>query len=311
VDLASSSGADLAAGDSRVDLAAPKTGDAGALGVPKGFRIVNLTASTVYVDQGAPVQCRAQDTSGWQACDFFGSSSPCPVDCQSVQPGDQCCVECEQPTPTLLALPTGSSRTVEWSGSLFATRANYCSDCECQEQLVAGQGTYQATVGAYDQYACAWGIPCAEELDGTILYATPQGSLLEHAVQFAIPSADDVVVITIPAELAVWQLPPEADVLLDAQVTVVGKVFPDIRQKPLSWPAPALSLYILQNGGDLPAYSSDPPPPFIQLYSASDLSAYLGQQVRVTAYLRSVMVQYFGGEPQPFYYLDVMSITAI
>jgi hypothetical protein len=303
---------DLSGVDSTADLAVSGTGDAGALGIPKGFRIVNATANTVYVDLGDPVKCRVQDASGWQACDFFGSSSSCPMDCQSVQPGDQCCVYCEQPTPTLLVLPPGGHGvTVDWGGSLFAVRTDYCSDCQCQEQFAVGQGTYEATVRAYDEYTCVWGIPCAEESDGTIPYAAPQGSNQEHAVQFAIPSADDEILITIPAELAAWQVVSGTDALLDAQVTVVGKVLPDIRQKLLSWPDPVLSLYILQDGGDVPGYSVDPPPPFIQLYSASDLSPYLQAQVRVTAYLRSVMVQYFGGEPQPFYYLEVISITAI
>jgi hypothetical protein len=312
VDLAAvDSSVDLAAGDRSADLAVPETGDAGLLGIPKGFRSVNATANTVYVDQGAPLQCRVQDASGWQACDFFGSSSFCPVDCRSVQPGDQCCVYCEQAIPTLLALPPGGHSTVEWEGSLFALRTDYCSDCQCQEQFAVGQGTYEASVRAYDQYACVWGIPCAEESDGTIPYAAPQGSNQAHAVQFSIPSADDEVVITISAELSVAQVVANASALLDARATVVGKVLPDIRQKLLSWPDPVLSLYILQDGGDVPGYSVDPPSPYIQLYSASDLSAYLEQQVRVTAYLRSVLVQYFGGEPQPFYYLDVISITAI
>jgi hypothetical protein len=292
--------ADLAAGDGAADSAAA---EAGLLGTPKGFRIVNATPGAVYVDIGDPVKCRAQDASGWQVCAFFAST--CLPDCQSIQPGGQCCVSCEQATPTLLTVTAGESRTVAWTGSLFAGRSDYCSDCECQEQSTVGHGRLEATVLAYDEYYCVWGQLCAEQPDGTIPYAAPQNSPQDHAVQFAIPSADDVVVITIPAELSVEQILASADALLGAQLTVVGKVFLDASQKPGNWPAPALSFLVLQDGGDLPMEK-----PHIQLYAASDLSAYLQTQVRVTAYLRSVVVQVPNGESHPLLYLDVLSITA-
>jgi cysteine-rich repeat protein len=181
------------------DAAVSETGDAGApLGTPKRFLIVNATANPVYVDLGHPVQCRTQDGSGWQACEFFGMS--CLVGCQYIQPGDQCCESCDAGIPTLLAVPAGGNRTVTWTGSLFAARAGYCSDCSCQEQSLVGQGTFEATVRVYAQYSCVSGQACLEQPDGTIPDAAPQGSFEEYAVQFAVPSADEVVVIAIPAK---------------------------------------------------------------------------------------------------------------
>ena len=187
-----SSGADASASaGGSADVAVSGTTDSGsALGTPKGFRIVNATTHTVYVDLGHPVKCRAQDASGWQACEFFGLW--CLLDCQFFQPGDQCCEQCDAGEPSLLAVPAGGSRTIAWTGSLFAARAGYCSGCECQEQSAVGQGTYEATVRAYDQYACVGGQPCPEQPDGTIRDAVPQGSYQEPAVQFAIPSAAGV-----------------------------------------------------------------------------------------------------------------------
>jgi hypothetical protein len=296
-------GVDPAAADGAADLVAPGTPDAGSLSTPKGFRIVNATAGAVYVDMGDPVKCRAQDALGWQTCAFFGSY--CLADCQFILPGGQCCVYCEQATPTLLTVPAGGSRTVAWNGNLFATRADTCSDCKCQEQSAVGPETLEAAVSAYDEYYCVWGQLCAEQPDGTIPYAAPQNSPQDHAVQFTIPSADDVVVITIPAELSVEQILANTDALLGAQLTVVGKVLMDVRQKPGNWPAPALSSFVLQDGGDLPMEK-----PFIQLYSTNDLSAYLHTQVRVTAYLRGVMIQYPNGESHQLLYLEVLSIAA-
>jgi cysteine-rich repeat protein len=183
------------------DGAVPGTGDAGAsLGTPKSFLIVNATAKTVYVDLSHPVQCRTQDASGWQACEFFGIW--CLPSCQYVQPGGQCCVQCEQEVPSLFAVPAGGNRTIAWAGSLFAERTGYCSDCSCRQQSVVGQGTFEATVRAYAQYSCAWGPPCPEQADGTIPSAAPQGSFEEYEVQFAVPSANEVVVIIIPGRMS-------------------------------------------------------------------------------------------------------------
>jgi hypothetical protein len=280
---------------------------AGSLGTPKGFRIVNATASTVYVDLADPVQCRAQNAFGWQSCQFFASF--CLPDCQSSLPGDQCCVLCEQATPTLLTVPPGGYRTIPWNGNLFATRSDYCSDCKCQAQSTVQQGTLEATVSAFDEFYCVWGQLCAEQADGTIPYAAPQNSPQDHAVQFAIPSTDDLVVVAIPAEPSVDQILANADALLNAQLTVTGKVLPDTRQRPASWPDPAQSLYLLQDSGDVAGYNADPPSPYIQIYSTSDLGAYLQQQVRVTARLRSVAIADTNGQSHPFAYLEILSIA--
>jgi hypothetical protein len=296
----------LRVGRARTDAGATQPG---LLGTPKGFRIVNATASTVYVDLADPVQCRAQDPFGWQSCQFFASS--CLPDCQSSQPGGQCCVPCEQAIPTLLTVPPGEYRTIPWNGNLFATRSGYCSDCECQAQSKAEQGLLEATVSAFDEYYCVWGQLCTEQADGTIPYAAPQNSPQDHAVQFATSSADDLVVVAIPAELSVDQILANADALLNAQLTVTGKVLSDTRQKPASWPDVALSLYLLQDGGDVAGYSVDPPSPYVQLYSTSDLGAYLQQQVRVTARLRSVVVADTTGQSHPFAYLEILSIALI
>ncbi len=305
--------ADVAPDGSSADLAVGGAVDSSpALGIPHGFRIVNAMASTIYIDRIDPVKCHAQDTSGWQACKF--SSMGCLQSCKQYQPGDQCCVFCEQDeqeVPSLLAVPAGENRTIAWGGSLFVVPANYCSECMCQDEIAVQQGTYEVTVSAYSEYACTWGQPCPEQPGGVFDYAVPQGDAEEHVMQFAIPSADDVVVITIPEELSVEQVLAGADMLLGAQLIVVGKVFLDWRQKPGDWPDPALSVFILQDGGDLPGYVAGAPTPDIQLYSTSDLSAYLEQQVRVTAYLRSVDVQYPNGVSAPFLYLEVISIAAL
>jgi hypothetical protein len=269
---------------------------------------VNATSNPAYIDLGDAVKCRTQDAYGWQACEYFRLW--CLPGCQSIQPGNQCCAYCEQETPTVQAVPASGSRTIAWTGSLFATRADYCSDCKCQDQSAVEPGTFEAMVRAYDQYSCVWGQPCAEKPEGVIEYAAPQGSYQDHAVQFPIPSPDNLIVITIPAELSVQQVIRTTDTLLDAPFVVVGKVSLDIRQKPGNWPAPALSPFLLQNDGVACFTSAEMT--CVQLYANNDLRPYLEQPVRMTAYLRRIMVQdTFGTTSAPLTYLEVVSITAL
>jgi len=112
------------------------------------------------------------------------------------------------------------------------------------------------------------------------------------------------------AESSVAEVLAGADSLVCALLSVPGKVFGDLRQKPGDWPAPALSLFILQDGGDLPGYATSAPRPFIQLYASPDLAPYLGQQVHVVGYLRSIVIVDVNGQSSPFLYLEVVTISA-
>ena len=114
-----------------------------------------------------------------------------------------------------------------------------------------------------------------------------------------------------PGDLSVGQVLGGADAFVDEQLTVVGSVFEDVRQKIGDWPAPSLSSFILQDGGDVPAYGGGglAVTPYIQLYSTSDLSPYLHQNVRVSAFLRRVVLQYPDGQSAPFLYLEVTAVS--
>ena len=103
-----------------------------------------------------------------------------------------------------------------------------------------------------------------------------------------------------------------ADALLGQELAVTGRVFDDYRQKPGDWPAPVLSTFILQDGGDAPAYTAggESGIPYIQLYSASvDLGPYLEQDATVTARLREVVYEDLSGESVEFLYLEVIGIS--
>jgi hypothetical protein len=92
-------------------------------------------------------------------------------------------------------------------------------------------------------------------------------------------------------------------------VTVPGKVFEDTRQKRADWPAPVQSLFILQDGGELPGYTTSAPRPYIQLYSVHGMSPPMHEPVHVVAILRIVAVAEGNGPPAPFPYLEALLFT--
>jgi hypothetical protein len=205
-------GPDLAAGDSAppdlaaADLARPDVPT--VAGVPKGFRFVNHTERTAYVEVDFSVGCRVQSSAGFQDCFFFDLW--CLFHCDKLPAGGNCCVQCEQPPPALWVIPPGGHHTVPWNGSLYAKVAGLCStpECECQVETTAASGSYEASAKVFANYLCApmAGSPCEETTDqGTIAAATPRGSATSVAVPFSIPYPDDEVVLDI------WSLPaPDA-----------------------------------------------------------------------------------------------------
>jgi len=114
---------------------------------------------------------------------------------------------------------------------------------------------------------------------------------------------------SVSGDLTVAQLLADAVVLLDQQVTVVGEVFEDTRQKLSTWPAPALSLFVLQDGGDAPGYLGSSGIAFVQLYAAADLTPYLHRSVRVQAFLHSATLPGPSGQSTPLLYLEVVAIS--
>jgi len=113
-------------------------------------------------------------------------------------------------------------------------------------------------------------------------------------------------------DLTVAQVLDRAGTLMDTPLTVVGKVFEDVRSKMSDWPAPAASAFILQDGGEAPAYGGGSSAiAYIQLYWTTDLAPYLRRNVRVHATLRRVLVEYPGGQSENLMYLDVSGLEAM
>ena len=92
-------------------------------------------------------------------------------------------------------------------------------------------------------------------------------------------------------------------------VYVPGKIFEDVRQKRADSPAPVRSLFILQDGGELPGYTTSAPRPYIPLYSEHGMSPPMHEPVHVSAILRVVAVAEGNGPPAPFPYLWALRFT--
>ena len=162
--------------------------------VPRGFRFENHSAQTAYVRTDGAIGCRMRGTSGWEDCSFFDLW--CMPHCADVRGGESCCYQCEQPIPALYAIPPGTSRTLDWDGAIFTRAPGPCSDCECQQEMPAPDGHFQASVRVYFDYECSPSF-CQLGSDGIVTMAYPRGTHTTYATSFAIPMPDDHVIIYI------------------------------------------------------------------------------------------------------------------
>ena len=174
------------------DLATPDLTDVG--GLPKLFRIENHTDRTAYATVDPTVACHVFTDFGWMDCSFFGLS--CLVSCSTAPASGDCCEQCEQPLPALLPIGPGESRDVPWNGKLYTRLTGACSTCGCQQETMAQDGTFEASVLVYADYVCNPS-PCDRAADGSIVMANPRGSSITVTTPFTVPSADEDVVLAI------------------------------------------------------------------------------------------------------------------
>ena len=174
------------------DLAAPDLVDGG--GSPKRFRIENQTDRTAYVTVDPTVACHILADAGWIDCSFFALS--CLWPCTTVPASGDCCVLCERPLPAVYPIAPGESRALPWDGRLYAQATGTCSACNCQQETTVQIGWFEASLAVYADYLCSPG-PCANAPDGSISLAYPRGSSITVTTRFAVPYADEDVVLAI------------------------------------------------------------------------------------------------------------------
>jgi len=113
----------------------------------------------------------------------------CAIDCAFVEPGSDCCIECEpsQLNPAVKRLEGGESLSILWDGTTYEWDEEHCA-CGCYRVREATEDLYRFELCAYSDYACLWQ-SCIIDERGVIEAANVSGFNFCPEREFALPEA--------------------------------------------------------------------------------------------------------------------------
>lgn len=161
---------------------------------PVTFRVVNNSAGIKYLWGSVPIVAEMDHTGG---VNTIGLSPPeCDYHCDSVNPGDSCCIDCAY-YPLVIAILPGETYAQRWDGERTVYHEAPCSDCSCYTREDPLVGDYTAYVTAYDEVSCSFG--SCEPIDATGRHEgwDVTGASARFETPFTLLYEDDVVVIEI------------------------------------------------------------------------------------------------------------------
>ncbi len=129
------------------------------------------------------VGCGVNDGDGWQDCRF--NSPFCTLDCENIDEGDDCCIDCDFMSLVML-IPAGEEVEIEWDGTLAYEDSDYCSNCSCYWHFGAPHNPYRASVQAYSEVNCT-DDTCDVDSDGVIWNGNVVGEPQEWIEDFDVP----------------------------------------------------------------------------------------------------------------------------
>jgi len=163
---------------------------------PITFKIKNHTDKLKYItwaDFGKHyLSCDRQENEQWQQC-FFNAPF-CELKCDEVNPGDNCCIACEEMPLMRLIKPQETIESV-WPGELFKENETYCSQCSCYDAEIPPKGHYRVKVQIWDEIYC-YG-ECEGDEDGVFMNAYPEGDSNIYSSEFDIVFNGNEIVISI------------------------------------------------------------------------------------------------------------------
>jgi len=162
---------------------------------PITFIVRNTSAETIYMQVYGNNIGGGRTTGGaWAPIDYW--TPFCMVDCNDIEPGGDCCLDC-MPPPAVKALDAGEDVTLEWDGrNVFETDPDYCSMCSCYRPVDVIPMGYRAEACVYHTFDC-WAPPCEPNEDGIIDGANVTGEPSCGETIFDIPYAESEVVIEV------------------------------------------------------------------------------------------------------------------
>ncbi len=170
----------------------------GGSGGPQGevdFAVENLLQEARYVNwalgEAGLVSCQ----TGGDDCQFYPPG--CTPECSEQNLSQDCCMACEMAYPAVKIIDPGESLMIRWSGKLYPSDWEHCSDCDCYREVDAEAGSYHAEVCVYAEYFCDFE-PCdGPDAQGVIMGASPTGTPDCYTKNFSVPYSKAFLIISI------------------------------------------------------------------------------------------------------------------
>ncbi len=165
---------------------------------PITFIIRNTSEETVYVDwvEEGRYTVRGDRTTGgaWMAHWYWHPS--CMERCEDFDPGEECCVACEQAEPMVREIGGNDEIEIEWDGQhIFVRDDDHCT-CDCYRTIPPPAMAYRARVCTYEDFMCTFE-PCSVDEDGVHHGAEPAGDSTCFEPAFDIPYPHDEFIIEV------------------------------------------------------------------------------------------------------------------
>jgi hypothetical protein len=149
------------------------------------FSVDNLLQAPIYVSWSTTGSGLVACETGGEECRF--DPPGCTPDCSDQNLGEDCCMACEMAYPAIKIIDPGESLMIRWSGKLYPSDFQHCSDCDCYREVDAASGSYHAEVCVYAEYFCDFE-PCdGPDAEGVIMGASPTGTPECYTKNFSVP----------------------------------------------------------------------------------------------------------------------------
>jgi len=169
-------------------------GDGGTQG-EVDFAVENLLLAPIYVNWSTAGSGLVACQTGSDECRF--DPPGCTPDCSEQNLQQDCCMACEMAYPAIKIIDPGESLMINWSGKLYPSDWEHCSDCDCYREVDAEPGSYHAEVCVYAGHYCEFE-PCdGPDAQGVIMGASPTGTPDCYTKNFSVPYSKAYLIISI------------------------------------------------------------------------------------------------------------------
>jgi hypothetical protein len=159
------------------------------------FAVENLLQAPRYVNWSTMGNGLVACQNGAGECRFHPPG--CTDECSEQNLQQDCCLACEMAYPAVKTIDPGDTLMIRWSGKLYPSDWEHCSDCDCYRVEDAAPGGYHAEVCVYTEQQCDFEPCTGPDADGVILGASPAGTPACYGKDFSVPYTKAFLILSI------------------------------------------------------------------------------------------------------------------